>query len=214
MGQDAGPVATPTSAGVAVLAALEPIPWEQPERYSGPRAMWLTLWAMLRSPLHAVVRIPWERNDFVTPLILCVSAGVVGHVGMLITALMFADLGEVLGEQFRALGVSPLAGALLAMTTVPLGITARLFVASGLSHMLLKLAGAAKRPYEATFRVYAYAGVTSLLALIPGLGGALAMALALLIVLLGLRVAHRTTAGQSFLGAAPHFVALLLNAGF
>ena len=80
--------------------------------------------------------------------------------------------------------------------------------------MLLKLAGAAKRPYEATFRVYAYAGVTSLLALIPGLGGALAMALALLIVLLGLRVAHRTTAGQSFLGAAPHFVALLLNAGF
>ena len=106
-----------------------------------------------------------------------------------------------------------LAGALIAMTTVPLGITLKLFLASGLSHFLLRTVGAARRPYEATFRVFAYAGVTSLLALIPGLGAPLAMAMTLLVVLLGIRVAHRATPGQSFLGAAPHFVALLLEAG-
>lgn len=202
-----------TEAAARLVATLEPIPWEQAERYPAPLAMWLTLMAILRSPLHAVVRIPWERRDFVTPLVLAVSAGVLGHIGILISAFLFADLSAVLGPQFRELGISPVAGALIALTTVPLGITLKLFLASGLSHFLLRSVGAARRPYEATFRVFAYAGVTSLLALIPGLGAPLAMAMTLLVVLLGIRVAHRATPGQSFLGAAPHFVALLLEAG-
>ncbi len=205
--------ARPDDAAARLVATLEPIPWEQAERYSAPLAMWLTLTAILRSPLHAVVRIPWERNDFVTPLVLGVSAGILGHLGILLSAFMFADLNAVLGPQFRELGVPPVAGALIALTTVPLAITLKLFLASGLSHFLLKSVGAARRPYEATFRVFAYAGVTSLLALIPGLGAPLAMAMTLLVVLLGIRVAHRATPAQSFLGAAPHFVALLLEAG-
>jgi hypothetical protein len=200
-------------AAARLVATVEPIPWEQAERYPAPLAMWLTLTAILRSPLHAVVRIPWERRDFVTPLVLAVSAGVLGHIGILVSAFLFADLNAVLGPQFHELGVSPVAGALIAMTTVPLGITLKLFLASALSHFLLKSVGAARRPYEATFRIFAYAGVTSLLALIPGLGAPLAMAMTLLVVLLGIRVAHRATPGQSFLGAAPHFVALLLSAG-
>jgi hypothetical protein len=205
--------ASPAEAAARLVATVEPIPWEQAERYSAPLAMWLTLTAILRSPLHAVLRIPWERRDFVTPLVLAVSAGTLGHLGILFSAFLFADLNAVLGPQFRELGVSPVAGALIAMTTVPLGVTLKLFLASGLSHFLLKSVGAARRPYEATFRVFAYAGVTSLLALIPGLGAPLAMAMTLLVVLLGIRVAHRATPGQSFLGAAPHFVALLLEAG-
>lgn len=219
---DEGPRALPppgpasgeeVEAATRLVATLEPIPWEQAERYSAPLAMWLTLLAILRSPLHAVVRIPWQRGDFVTPLVLAVAAGVAGHLGLLANALVFGQLDAVLGPRFAELGVPPLAGALLALTTVPLGVTVRLFLAAGLSHLLLRAAGVTKRPFEATFRVYAYAGVTSLLAIVPALGAPLAMATALLVVLLGLRVAHRATPGQSFLGAAPHFLALFLDAG-
>jgi hypothetical protein len=39
------------------------------------------------------------------------------------------------------------------------------------------------------------------------------MAMTLLVVLLGIRVAHRATPGQSVLGAAPHFLGLMLDSG-
>lgn len=193
--------------------ALEPIPWEQPERYPSAVAMWLTLVAILKNPLLAVARIPWVRQDFVTPLVLCVTAGIVGHVGILLSAFLLADVDAILGPRFAEFGVSPTAGALLSLTTVPLGIALRVYLTSGVAHFILNAAGAAKRPYEATFRIHAYAGTCSLLAVLPGIGAPISMAMTLLVVLLGIRIAHRASPGQSFLGAAPHFLGVLLDSG-
>jgi hypothetical protein len=192
---------------------LEPIPWEQAERYSSFLAMWLTLVAILKNPLLAVARIPWVRHDFVTPLVLCVTAGVLGHIGILASAFLFADVDALLGPRFAEYGVSPVAGSLLSLTTVPLGVALRLYLTSAIAHFLLRSVGAVKRPYEATFRIFAYAGTCSLLALLPGVGAPVSMAMTLLVVLLGIRVAHRATPGQSFLGAAPHFLGLMLDSG-
>lgn len=196
-----------------VRDALEPIPWEQADRYSSGLAMWLTLVAILKNPLLAVARIPWNRQDFVAPLVLCVTSGILGHVGILSTAFIFADVDAVLGPRFAEYGVSPVAGALLSLMTVPLGLVLRLYVTSAMAHFILKAVGATQRNYEATFRIYAYAGTCSLLALLPGVGAPVSMAMTLLVVLLGMRVAHRATPGQSFLGAAPHFLGLLLDSG-
>jgi len=175
-------------------------------------ALWLTFPAILRNPLLALSRIPWESADLVAPLVLCVSAGIVSHVGVVLGALLFADVEALLGPHFAEMGVSPYAGALLGLTAVPLTLTLQLFVTSAMAHGLLGLTGGARRPYAATFRVFAYAGVPSLLGLVPVIGGALATLMTLLMLLLGLRVAHGATTGQAFAGAAPAFVGVFLGA--
>jgi len=207
------PRSAPVGGRFEVGAGLEPLPWEQAERYTAGLAMWLTLVAILKNPLLAVARIPWVRHDFVTPLVLCVTAGILGHLGILATAFIFADVDAVLGPRFAEFGVSPVAGALLSLTTVPLGLALQLYGTSALAHFILQAAGAAKRTYEATFRIYAYAGTCSLLALLPGVGAPVSMGMTLLVLLLGMRVAHRATPLQSFLGAGPHFLGMLLGSG-
>lgn len=195
------------------FGGLAPIPWEHPERHGALAALWLTLVAVVRNPLQAVVRIPWEERDFVAPLVLSVTAGIVSQLGILLGAFLFADLGALLGPQFAQLGVSPVAGTLLGLTALPLTLALRLFVASFVSHTLLGFVGGARRPYEATYRVFAYAGVASLLGLVPAIGPPAAAVLTLIVVLLGLRVAHGATSGQALVAALPQFLGVIFEAG-
>ncbi len=225
-GQDLGPPSGPqlrippgmNPAQVAAMraAVATPLAWDAPESHAALPALFLTLFALVRSPLLGVLRIPWEQRDYVSPLVLYTVSGIVGQVGMLLIALAISDAGALeaaLGPHFEPFGVPPVAGALLSVTALPLLLTIRLAATSAISHASLRLIGATTRPFEATFRIYAYSGVAALLALLPGLGGLLSSSMSLLLVLIGLRIAHRATPMQALIGAIPFLLGLIADLG-
>ena len=76
-----------------------------------------------------------------------------------------------------------------------------LFIATGIVHLLLKLLGGAKQPYETTFRVYCYSESASALKLIPGLGWLLALPWSLCCQIIGLKNAHGIQTWRALLAA-------------
>ena len=72
---------------------------------------------------------------------------------------------------------------------IPLAVALGLFFKSWIAHTLM-LIGAATRPYESTFRVFAYAEVSTVFLLIPVLGPFAQKFFMVFLVLNGLRAAH------------------------
>lgn len=77
---------------------------------------------------------------------------------------------------------------------LPLGLAAGLFVLSGLIHLTLLLFKAASGGFATTFKVCAYSmGASSLLSIVPVLGGIAGFFVMNLLLLFGLQEAHRTS---------------------
>lgn len=73
-------------------------------------------------------------------------------------------------------------------------LTISLFVFSLILHGCLHLAGGANRPFETTFRVYAYvSGATSVFMILPVIGGFITIGWSLVCAVIGLKEAHETT---------------------
>jgi hypothetical protein len=68
---------------------------------------------------------------------------------------------------------------------------AGLFIGSGIFHVMLSLLGAARQPFEATFRVVAYAGgSTALIGIIPFCGSVLGALYGIYLYIVGLSAVH------------------------
>lgn len=186
------------------------IPWEQESRLGTLGALYYSLMWALRGPIHFMNRIPWVRGDLRTPLIFALLAGIIGRVGD--TALAMLVPADMLPANplTAELGVHPAVARLLLMPTFPLAICLRLFLISVLAHGLLKLAGAARRPFEATFRVHAYAGVATMLLAVPLLGSIAEPFFSVILLLAGLRAAHGLTMAQALLGLLPTLAETML----
>ena len=89
-------------------------------------------------------------------------AGVIGRLGLMMLVPVTGFPGAPVGAIQPASAAEALANAAI----LPLRITALVFICAGLAHLMLKLAGDPPRPFEASFRVYAYAEVSSLLLLL------------------------------------------------
>ncbi len=76
---------------------------------------------------------------------------------------------------------------------LPAILFVRSYVASGIVHLALMLAGGATKPFETTFRVICYAsGATSVLQVVPICGPWFYLAASLVYSVIGLKEAHRT----------------------
>lgn len=72
------------------------------------------------------------------------------------------------------------------------------FIGSGIYHLMLMLFGAARHPFETTFRVVTYsAGAASLLGIIPICGGVVGGIWQIVAIIIGLAEAQETTTGKS-----------------
>lgn len=184
-----GPIMHPDAVEVT---GESPIAWEHPDRFGDFVAYGRTVFEAFTGPIRFMGRIPWVRRDYRTPLVFALVSMVLGHLGVLMA--LAADPAPV----EAALGGLPLPDVplgvlgLISLPIAPLWFTAVLFVQAGLAHLLIRLAGADERPFEATFRVFAYATVADLLQLVPGPGPLLQNFMVVFLVLTGMRIAHQT----------------------
>lgn len=182
-----------------------PVPWEEPRRHRDLPAFLLTAREALLGPTRYMGRVPWQRRDLRTPLIFAVLAGVIGQLGLI---LITRFVGPPAGLSSAAGGFAqlPIGGALATTPLLPLMVTVSIFVGSWLAHAMLRLAGDPPRPYEATFRVYAYAEVSSLLLLVPWVGPYAARFYFVFLLLTGLRLSQGAGFSASLLAMAPSVV--------
>lgn len=81
---------------------------------------------------------------------------------------------------------------------MPVGAVLSMFIGSGIYHLMLLLLGEARRPFETTLRVSAYAtGATSVLSLVPLCGSVVGGIYALVAAIIGLAHAHEISTGKA-----------------
>src|SRR5215218_1878788 len=138
-----------------------------------------------------------REGDFVNPLIFAIICYEVSAILGGIIALAFGNQG------FGAFIVS--------IILAPIGTAIALFIGAGILYLLVMLiVGSRNAGYEATFRVGAYAAVTSLVSWIPFIGW-IASLYGIYLAIVGIREVHNSTTGKAALVVLiPAAVVLLL----
>src|ERR687894_1684851 len=128
-----------------------------------------------------------RRGDFINPLIF---------------AIICYEIYTILGGLFRLIGLGGdinFGAYIISLVTAPIGAVIGLFIGAGILHLLVMLiVGSGNSGYEATFRVGAYAAVTSLVSWIPIIGF-IASLYGIYLAIVGVREVHATTTGKAAL---------------
>jgi hypothetical protein len=142
-----------------------------------------------------------RQGDFINPLIFAI-------ICYEVAAILGGLLGLVgLGAMNQGLG-----GFIASIILAPIFAAIGLFIGAGILHLLVMLiVGSRNSGFEATFRVGAYAAVTSLVSWIPFIGGILAL-YGIYLAIVGIREMHNTTTGKAALVVLiPVAVALVIG---
>jgi hypothetical protein len=129
-----------------------------------------------------------RQGDFINPLIF---------------AIICYEVAAILGGLLRLVGIGAtnqgFGGFIVSIILAPIFAAIGLFIGAGILHLLVMLiVGSRNSGFEATFRVGAYAAVTSLVSWIPFIGGILAL-YGIYLGIVGIREMHNTTTGKAAL---------------
>lgn len=173
-------------------------PWEDKSRPDFER--WKeTVKGVLTNPsdFFSTMRV---GGGIVDPLIFGVIGGTLGSGFLIVWNLL---LGEI--EVPKELGALPpgvdtlLVGGMsmfCGLALAPFFIIISFFIAAGIIHLMLMLLGAAKQPFEATFRVIAYTqGAILLVYIIPACGALIAGIWVLIAQIIGISKVQETSIG-------------------
>jgi hypothetical protein len=121
----------------------------------------------------------------------------------LIFAIICYEVAAIVGGLLRLVGIGAtnqgFGGFIASIVLAPIFAAIGLFIGAGILHLLVMLiVGSRNSGFEATFRVGAYAAVTSLVSWIPFIGGILAL-YGIYLGIVGIREMHNTTTGKAAL---------------
>jgi hypothetical protein len=102
-------------------------------------------------------------------------------------------------------------GPLVEFLVSPIYLLFALFAVAGVVHVLLKLFGGASGDYSLTTRVFAYSYSPRILGIVPAAGAIVGFVWMVVIAIVGVREAHRTTTGRA---AAAILIPLTIALGF
>ncbi len=136
------------------------------------------------------------------PLLFGLAGGVAGYFVAFLFQFALQALGALLAVRNGAGlqdGFAPLAMmAAFSLIGIPIGTLLYMFASAGIYHLMLIMLGAARQPFETTFRVVAYSlGGASLVLLIPLCGQWISGVLTLVLVGIGLSRAHEISGGRA-----------------
>ena len=183
------------------------IPWEQGGGVGASVALWRMLRMAISGPFAYMARVPQHRAGLMTPFLFAVLCGTVGRA----CSLLYQPLDGFQGNEPAAvymgtlLGVPQSVALLLIMPLLPMVIAFSVFLQSAIGHGVLSLSGATYGGFEATFRVFAYSSVASLLLVVPVIGTVVEPFLVVILQLTGLRVTHRASFARTLLAILPLF---------
>jgi hypothetical protein len=196
MEENAPPPATP--------APPAPIPWEDPARTSAFERFAETVKLLTARPGEAFSSMP-TTGGIGSPLVYAILVSWIGiAVGVVWTVIFqgiwmpFMDLGD---ETALFAGFSA-ALAIGMIFLAPIFIIVGVFIAAAILHLMLMIVGGANRGFEATVRVVCYAQTAQLAGIIPFCGEIILTVWIIVLYVVGLAAAHRTTHGKAILAIA------------
>jgi hypothetical protein len=166
-------------------------------------------------PSGSAAAVEFRYTDPVQTFIATVQAVILRPVdffrgilrrGDLINPLIFAiicyEVSAILGGLLRLVGIGANQGFgsfIASIILAPIFAAIGLFIGAGILHLLVMLiVGSRNSGFEATYRVGAYAAVTSLVSWIPLIGWILSL-YGIYLGIVGIREMHNTTTGKAAL---------------
>jgi len=177
-------------------------PWEDQDNLGFMDGLLQTLKSSLFAPQEFFSKLPIEEG-FVTPLLYVL---IVETFGSLVSYAWAFSLDHSL------LGATKLSGfwIILLGVLVPMFVFLHVIVSAFVLHISLFLTAAAKRDFEATFRVVCYSSGPDLFSAVPVVGGAVALVWQTYLIVIGLREVHGITTARAL---AAVFLPLILCCG-
>ncbi len=178
----------------------EALPWEQPG-YPILEGLYETARLVLVRPSEAFARMS-TTGDLGRPLLYAVIFGWLGMIAAQVYNIAFRSammsfLPRLPGMPGgRAMGL-PVAFNVGFMILAPIFILLGIFIGAAIIHLFLMLVGGAGGGFATTVRVVCYAGTVQIIQVIPFCGGLVALVWGIVIEIIGLAQAHRTTQGKA-----------------
>jgi len=197
-------------AAVEVLQPRTGLPWEHRDVRGFFNAFADTLIMVLTKP-NIAFSVMRTEGGLGGPLVYAVIGGAVGVIIWFILSILLNSLGVLSTRQDAV-------GSMLGMTASFVFFIWRLiavavapFIFAGLVHLSLMILGGAKKTFETTFRVIAFAqGSTAPLQLVPCCGGIAALIWNLVANCVGIARAHEIDSGRATLAV---FLPLIVCCG-
>ncbi len=181
------------------------IPWEERNRLGWADALIETVKLIVTAPADAFSRLRAD-GEVIWPLLFGLFFSWLGQAfgqmwNLVFGQAMQSNLGEIselegFGQLFAA---SPLS-ALIWIVVWPLLFGIVMLISAGIFHLSLLLVGATNKSatgFEGTFKVLCYAQVSSLLSIVPILGGLLAILASLVLTVIGFTKVHQANQGSA-----------------
>jgi hypothetical protein len=179
------------------------IPWEDPGQPS-LNGLFETVRLLATRPGDAFRRMP-ITGGIGRPLFYAVA---IGWLGLAVNIawqvlfqgawLPFLESADELAGMGAMYGLTIGSGFVLALL-VPFFIIIGVFIAAAIYHLMLLIVGGATSGFEATARVVCYAQTAHLAGLIPCCGPIFGLVWTVVLYVVGLSVAHRTSQGKALL---------------
>jgi hypothetical protein len=200
--QPPGTVPPPPPGGVPPAPQAPPLPWEQPD-YPALEGLYETAKLFLTAPSQAFARMSLT-GTLGRPLLYAVIFGWIGIIANQAYSLAFRGaihgmLSGLPGYNPKLMVGLPVAGTVAIMIFAPIFVLIGIFIWAAILHLFLMLVGGANTGFASTVRVLCYAGTVQVFHVVPICGGAIAFIWALVLWIIGIAIAHRTTQGKAAL---------------
>ncbi len=194
------PPIEPGAPTAAAAPPAHPLPWEQPDR-PFVEALFETVKLFVVQPKAAYDRMQ-KAGDLARPVLYAV---IIGWIGVFFGQLYSIALSGFQMDMMRNMGVPGGYGGAGMSTAMNLGIIVLapvliliwLAIETVVFHLCLMLAGGANGGFDTTLRTCCYATTAQLAGIIPLCGGLAALVWAIVLLIIGLAIAHRTTQGKA-----------------
>ncbi len=177
----------------------QPLPWEQPG-YPVLEGLYETAKLILVNPSEAFTRMSLT-GDLGRPLLFAVILGWIGIIAGQLYRFLIPGVAmpwRYFPEMERSMhfAMRPIFG-IATMIFAPVLILLAVFIGAAIVHLFLLIVGAGERGFLATVRVLCYAGATQVLQIVPLCGGFIAAVWCIVLEIVGLAIAHRTSQGKA-----------------
>jgi hypothetical protein len=190
--------------------ALPAAPWPPPAEAPLLDAVVAAWRASVFSPRRFFPQLAHTDDLLPSVLYYLVLGVIVAAVGLFWRMVLPLEAGGILEQVLRAGGQS---SAVVDVLLAPLWLLLSLFVGAGVVHVMLLILGGAHEGMGTTVRVMCFAYGPALFAVVPVLGTAVGGVWSVVLTILGLQSAHRTTGARAAIAVLiPLFVLVLLAA--
>lgn len=165
-------------------------PWENPNAGDLFQRLWQTILQGVKEPAELFENMR-TSGGLLPPLMFY---GLIVGLALIVSLVLELPFQLMLGMSFG----EQIIGLIIFLVLLPVLLPIGLFISSGLTHLALMLFGAANHPFEATFRVnaYAYGSVGWSLA-IPFCGSMIGFAWGIVLEIIGIARVQEVSTGQA-----------------